>query len=91
MDVILIPLLQLLITVIHLYSWAIILSVILSWLIMFNVVNTHSRFIAIVSEFLYRVTEPLLGLIRRMLPNFGGLDLSPLVLVMQQYLSRCSS
>jgi YggT family protein len=49
-------------------------------LIAFNVVNTRNQFISAVAEFLYRITEPLLGPIRRRLPNFGGLDISPIIL-----------
>lgn len=85
MKIILIPLLELISMVIHLYIWAVIGSVILSWLIVFNVVNTHNRFISMVSEALYRLTEPVLSLIRRMLPNLGGLDFSPLILILALY------
>jgi YggT family protein len=84
-DIVLIPLLQVINTVIHLYIWAIIISVILNWLILFNIINTHNRFIAVVADFLYRLTEPPLALIRKALPNLGGLDLSPLVLILVLY------
>ena len=77
-----IALLELLVTVIQLYLWLIIIQVILSWLVAFNVVNTSNRFIYLVGDFLYRVTEPALGPIRRFLPNLGGIDLSPLVLIL---------
>lgn len=77
-----IALLELLVTVIQLYMWLIIIQVILSWLVAFNVVNTSNRFIYLVGDFLYRVTEPALGPIRRFLPNLGGIDLSPLVLIL---------
>ena len=77
-----IALLELTATVIHLYMWLIIIQVILSWLVAFNVVNTSNRFIYLVGDFLYRVTEPALGPIRRFLPNLGGIDLSPLVLIL---------
>lgn len=76
------PFLWLILTVIDLYIGALIISVILSWLVAFNVVNTHNQFVNVVGNFLYRVTEPLLGPIRRMLPNFGGLDISPVVLIL---------
>ena len=76
------PFLWLIITVIDLYVWALIISVILSWLVSFNIVNTQNQFVNTVGNFLYRVTEPLLGPIRRMLPNFGGLDISPVVLIL---------
>jgi YggT family protein len=64
------------------YSWVVIAWVVLSWLISFNVVNTRNRFVYVVSDVLYRVTEPALRPLRRILPNLGGLDLSPLVLLL---------
>ena len=57
-------------------------SAILSWLIAFNVVNTRNQFVSAVAEFLYRITEPVLAPIRRVLPSMGGLDLSPIVLIL---------
>jgi YggT family protein len=85
MDVLLGPLFWLILTLIRLYIWAIIISVILSWLTAFRVINTHNRFVYLVGDFLYRVTEPALRPIRNFLPNFGGLDLSPLVLILLLY------
>jgi YggT family protein len=87
------PIVFVLIQVINLYMYLLIASAILSWLIAFNVVNTRNQFVAAVAEFLYRITEPLVGPIRRRLPNFGGLDLSPLVLffvlwIIQLYLAE---
>jgi YggT family protein len=64
------------------YMWMIILSAILSWLVAFNVVNTRNPFVAAVGDFLYRITEPALRPIRSFLPNLGGIDLSPLVLIL---------
>ena len=75
-------LLQLLDTLINLYIWALIISVVLSWLVQFNVVNTSNRFVYMAGDFLYKITEPALGRIRRVLPNLGGIDLSPLVLIL---------
>ena len=54
----------------------------MSWLISFNVINTHNRFVHLVGDFFYRITEPALRPIRRFLPNLGGLDLSPIVLIL---------
>ena len=65
-----------------LYVWLLIASAILSWLIAFNVVNTRNGFVAGVAEFLYRITEPALRPIRSVLPNFGGLDISPIILIL---------
>jgi YggT family protein len=69
-------------TVIQIYIYILIASAILSWLIAFNVVNTRNQFVAVVTDTLWRLTEPVLRPIRRVLPNLGGLDLSPVVLVL---------
>lgn len=74
------PIVFILIQIINLYLYLVIASAILSWLIAFNVVNTRNQFVAAVAEFLYRITEPVLGPIRRRLPNMGGLDISPIIL-----------
>ena len=82
MDVILIPLLNILSTVINIYIWVIIIGAILSWLVAFNVVNTSNRAIYMVGDVCYRLTEPALRPIRNFLPNIGGIDLSPIVLLL---------
>ena len=66
---------------IDLYIWVFIISAILSWLTAFNVVNTGNRFVYMVTNTLYRLTEPLLRPIRRYMPDLGGLDISPLVAI----------
>jgi len=81
-------LVNLLSNVITIYIWILILSVVMSWLISFNMVNTGNRFIAIVAEFLFRATEPALRPIRRVLPNLGGLDISPVILILLLYFLR---
>jgi YggT family protein len=63
-----------------LYMWIVIAAAIFSWLVAFNVVNTRNQAIGMIGEFLYRITEPVLRPIRNVLPNLGGLDLSPVVL-----------
>ena len=68
--------------VLDLYIWLLIASAILSWLIAFNVVNTRNQFVASVSEVLYRITEPVLAPIRNIMPNLGGLDISPIVVIL---------
>ena len=73
------PIIYVLIQVISLYMYLLVASAILSWLIAFNVVNTRNQFVAGIAEFLYRITEPVLSPIRRRLPNFGGLDISPII------------
>tara|TARA_Y100000815_G_scaffold175811_1_gene160056 strand:- start:1043 stop:1342 length:300 start_codon:yes stop_codon:yes gene_type:complete len=65
-----------------LYTWIIIASAVFSWLYAFNVVNPNNRFVGMIGEFLYRVTEPALRPIRRILPDLGGIDLSPIVLLL---------
>jgi YggT family protein len=78
--------LEIILLVLDLYVWLLIASAILSWLVAFNVVNTRNPLVAGIAEFLYRITEPLLAPIRRMLPNLGGLDISPIVLILLIYL-----
>ena len=73
------PILYVLITIMDLYRWLLIAAAIFSWLLAFNVVNTRNQFVSAVAEFLYRITEPVLAPIRRLLPNFGGLDISPVI------------
>ena len=65
-----------------LYTWIIIASAVLSWLIAFNVVNTGNRFVYQLRDFLYRITEPALRPIRALLPNLGGIDISPVILIL---------
>ena len=67
---------------IRLYIWVIIASAILSWLVAFNVVNTHNRVVLSIGELLYRLTEPALRPIRSILPNLGGIDISPVILIL---------
>jgi YggT family protein len=66
----------------NLYLVLLFVSAILSWLVVFNVVNTRNPVVSIIGDFLYRITEPLLKPIRRYVPNVGGLDLSFLVLIL---------
>jgi YggT family protein len=68
--------------VIWLYIYVVVASAIFSWLIAFNVVNTHNRFVYQVADMLYRVTEPALRPIRRFIPNLGGIDISPVILIL---------
>lgn len=75
------PFLWLVDTVITLYIWMLIASAILSWLVAFNVVNTRNPIVSNIGEFLYRVTEPLLRPIRSVMPNLGGIDVSPVILI----------
>lgn len=69
-------------TVIQLYIYILIASAVLSWLVAFNVVNVRNPIVAQIGEFLYQVTEPALRPIRRLLPNLGGVDISPVILIL---------
>ncbi len=64
----------------ELYIWVVIAAAIFSWLVAFNVVNTRNQFVGAIGQFLYRITEPALRPIRNMLPNLGGIDISPVIL-----------
>ncbi|MDI3469626.1 MAG: YggT family protein [Pseudolabrys sp.] len=75
------PFLWLIFTLIDLYIWILIASAVLSWLVAFNVVNTRNPLVASIGEFLYRITEPALRPIRNILPNLGGIDVSPVILI----------
>jgi YggT family protein len=66
----------------ELYIWLLIAAAILSWLIAFNVVNTRNQVVAMIGDFLYRITEPALRPIRNMLPSLGGIDVSPVILIL---------
>ena len=65
-----------------LYSYVVIANVVISWLIAFNVLNTHNRFVYSILELTYRLTDPFLNRIRRFLPNLGSLDISPIILLL---------
>lgn len=75
-------LLGFLVYVLQLFIWIIIIQAILSWLVAFNVVNLQNRFVSAVLNGLDRVLNPLLRPIRNLLPDMGGIDLSPLVLIL---------
>jgi YggT family protein len=75
-------------TILGLYVWILIASAILSWLVAFNVVNTRNRAVYVIGDFLYRVTEPVLAPLRRILPNLGGLDLSPIIVILITFFIR---
>jgi YggT family protein len=72
--------LDIIILVLNLYIYIVIAAAILSWLIAFNIVNTRNQAVAVIGDFLYRITEPVLRPIRSVLPDLGGIDISPIVL-----------
>ena len=72
----------LILQILKLYSYVVIVNVIISWLIAFNILNTQNRFVYSILEFTYRLTNPILNKIRRFLPNLGALDISPIILLL---------
>jgi len=74
--------------VLGLYTWIIIGSAIFSWLYAFNVVNPNNRFVGMIGEFLFKATEPALKPIRRIMPDLGGLDISPIILLIAIFFVR---
>ena len=82
MDVILVPLLEMVREALHLYILVVIAGVILSWLVALSVVNTSNRIVYMIGDVVYRLTEPALRPIRNRLPNLGGIDISPVVLIL---------
>jgi YggT family protein len=76
------PFLWLIHTLITLYIWILIASAVLSWLVAFNVVNPYNNVVRTIGDALYRLTEPALRPIRSVLPNLGGLDISPVILIL---------
>ena len=69
-------------TIITIYLWVIIVNAILSWLVAFNILNTQNRFVFFVLDATYKMTDPALNKIRRFLPTFGSIDVSPVVLIL---------
>jgi YggT family protein len=78
--------LDLVLLVLHLYTWVVIASAVFSWLYAFNIVNPRNQFVAMVGRALYQLTEPMLRPIRRFVPSFGGLDISPVILLLLIFL-----
>ena len=69
-------------SVITIYLWIIIINAILSWLVAFNILNTHNRFVFSILDTTYKLTDPVLNQIRRFIPTFGSIDISPLILIL---------
>jgi YggT family protein len=78
--------LNVILIILELYKWLLIIWAILSWLIAFDVVNMRNHFVAVVYDFLYRITEPVLRPIRSIMPNLGGIDVSPVIAFLLIYL-----
>ena len=69
-------------SVITIYLWIIIINALLSWLVAFNVLNTQNRFVFSILDATYKLTDPVLNKIRRFIPTFGSIDISPVVLIL---------
>ncbi len=74
--------LTIILIVLDIYIWLLIASAILSWLIAFNVINARNQFVHMVGDFLWKITEPVLRPIRSIMPNLGGIDVSPVILIL---------
>ena len=69
-------------SVITIYLWIIIINAVLSWLVAFNILNTQNRFVFSVLDATYKMTDPALNTIRRFVPTFGSIDVSPVILIL---------
>ena len=69
-------------SIISIYLWVIIINAILSWLVAFNILNTQNRFVFSILDTTYKLTDPVLNKIRRFVPAFGSIDISPVILIL---------
>ena len=69
-------------SLISIYLWVIIINALLSWLVAFNILNTQNRFVFSVLDTTYKLTDPILNKIRRFVPTFGSIDISPIILIL---------
>jgi YggT family protein len=77
-----VPVIEVVVAILNIYWWLIVIQAVVSWLIAFNILNTYSRPVAMILDFLYRITEPALRPIRQFIPMMGGLDIAPLILLL---------
>ncbi|MGH6980747.1 MAG: YggT family protein [Stellaceae bacterium] len=84
----LVPIFEVVDLILRIYMWIVIASAVMSWLISFRVINTYSRPVSIIGDFIYRATEPVYRPLRRFLPNIGGLDVTPVVVLIAIWLIR---
>tara|TARA_B100000900_G_C20452328_1_gene663699 strand:+ start:484 stop:774 length:291 start_codon:yes stop_codon:yes gene_type:complete len=78
----------LMLQIINIYEWVVIIHVILSWLVAFNILNTQSRFVYAILEFTYKATSPILNKIKNFIPNLGQIDISPIILLLGLWFLR---
>ncbi len=74
--------------ILQIYTWILIIYVIMTWLVQFNVMNMRNQFVAMIGNVLHRLTDPVLRPIRKIMPNLGGLDISPVVLLLLLFFIR---
>ena len=84
----LVPIVNVIDILLGMYWWVIIISVVMSWLVQFNVINTQNRVVYMIGSAVNQMTEPLLRIIRRYVPIFGGIDFSPILVLLSLYLVR---
>lgn len=82
MDIILVPLVHVIMVALNLYWWAVVIYVLIEWLEHFNVINRYNQIVYNMHTFLFRIVEPALVVIRRFIPNFGTVDISPIILIL---------
>jgi YggT family protein len=80
------PILEVILMALDIYWYLIIAAVVLTWLIAFNVVNTRNQIVGMIADFLFRITEPVFRPIRSLMPNMGGIDISPLIVLFIIYI-----
>lgn len=84
----LVPIIEVLQFALQLYSWIVIISVVMSWLVQFGVINTHNRAVYMIGSSVNQMVEPALRLIRRYVPLFGNVDVSPIILLFAIYIAQ---
>lgn len=75
------PFVNLIVTLLDIYGWIVLAAVVMSWLVNFGVINIHNQFARSIVRFLDAMTEPLFRQVRRFVPSIGGLDISPLIVL----------
>lgn len=77
-----VPVIEVVIALINIYWWVVIIAAVFSWLMAFGIIDTRNHVVRMAAGFLYRATEPVLRPIQRFLPSFGGLDISPVIVLL---------
>ena len=78
--------LDIILMVLQLYVWVLIISAVFSWLFAFNIINARNQFVATIGNFLHQLTEPVLSRVRRFVPPFGTIDISPVIVILGIFL-----